>query len=390
MVMNAVFLGVSVVLLATAGFWVFGRGVPRPTGTWAVGALLASFAVAFASYSPAVETEIEGAVPHIARLLSNAASLGAATSVLAVSFQLNLAPQEAARRIRRRLLLLGGVVLGLTMLFGVEVITHRSAQAYAAYLLVYLAYLGFAVVDFLRQAVGQARAAQRSSVRLGMGTAAAGCLFALVYIAYKTARLISVGLGLGLLPGATKCAGPLSGSCAFSVTAPAIAVLLICLGLTLPALVYPFTLARRRRWETQALQALTPMWQDLTAELPDIVLLRADDGGSEPTPDFLLQRRVIEISDALLALRPYRSRSHDEEARQQIDTTTRQGQAQLEAALIRGSLTAHRAGAVAEVLAEPSGAGPARGGDLRTETDWLVAVARAYRPLARVEAGLPC
>ncbi|MER5613912.1 hypothetical protein [Streptomyces sp. NPDC002215] len=82
-------------LAAAAGYWILGRRTPRPTGTWAMGALLGSFALAFASYAPLFEDAVEAVVPHVARLLSNCASLAAATAVLAVSFQLNLDPAEA-------------------------------------------------------------------------------------------------------------------------------------------------------------------------------------------------------------------------------------------------------------------------------------------------------
>lgn len=376
--MNAVFLGMACLLAAAAGYWVLGRGTPRPTGTWAMGALLGSFAVAFASYAPLFENAVEAVVPHVARLLSNCASLAAATAVLAVSFQLNLEPAEARRRIRLRLVLFATSALGMAVLFSYEQMTHRSPQVYALYLLLFICYLGFAVVDFLVQALRQSRSTRRSSVRAGLRMAAAGCAFALVYAGYKLTVLISLGLGFHLISNHSECSSLVATPCVFSVTSPALAVLLICLGLTLPAVVYPISQARRRRWEAQSFEALGSLWQDLSTAVPEIVLPSAEfaDGPSSDS-DFLLQRRVIEISDGILALRPYRSRRVQEMAQSSFEAGTEEGAAAVEAAVVKAALATSKAGRFADEVALPS-AGAASRKDLRADTEWLLLVANAY------------
>lgn len=227
--------------------------------------------MAFASYAPLLRNIAESIVPHVGRLLSNCASLGAATAVLAVSFQLNLEPYEARQRIRVRLALLTASVVTMTALFAYEQLTARSPQVYALYLLPYTSFLGFSVVDFLRQAVRQSKATRRDSIRGGLRVAAAGCVFALVYVVYKLTRIVGLGLGLGDETHA-QCSSLVTSTCAFSVTSPAIAVLLICLGLTWPAVLYPINQARRRRWETRSFETLRPLWKDLSAAMPQIVL----------------------------------------------------------------------------------------------------------------------
>ncbi|MDX2544620.1 MAB_1171c family putative transporter [Streptomyces sp. WI04-05B] len=389
--MNAVFLGMACLLAAAAGYWVLGRGTPRPSGTWAIGALLSSFAVAFASYAPLFENAVEAVVPHVARLLSNSASLAAATSVLAVSFQVNLEPAEARRRIRLRLVLLAASVFGMTVLFTFEQMTHRSPQVYALYLLLFISYLGFAIADFLRQALRQSKSTRRNSVRIGLRLAAVGCVFALVYAAYKVTVLFSLGLGLQLVPDHARCSSLVSAPCVFSVTSPAIAVLLICLGLTLPAVVYPISQARRHRWEVRSFDALGPLWQDLSAAMPEIVLPAADlDGDAASNSDFLLQRRVIEISDGMLALRPYRSRSVHEAAQRTANAGTEEGAAIVQAAVVKAALAALQAGDPSdEVAVLPTTAPSSRAGDLRAETQWLLRIADAYahRETVRVAGG---
>ncbi|MFD5629989.1 MAB_1171c family putative transporter [Streptomyces sp. NPDC127072] len=378
--MNAIFLGMACLLAAAASYWILGRGTPRPAGTWAMSALLASFALAFASYAPLFENAVEAIVPHVARPLSNSASLAAATSVLAVSFQVNLQPAEARRRIRLRLFLLAASVSGMAVLVIAEQMTHRSPQVYALYLLLFISYLGFAIVDFLQQTLRQSNSTRRSSVRIGLRMAAAGCVFALVYATYKVTVLFSLGLGIQLVPDHARCSSLVSAPCVFSVTSPALAVLLICLGLTLPAVVYPISQARRRRWEVRSFEALGPLWQDLSAAMPEIVLSAADaDEDAASDSDFLLQRRVIEISDGILALRPYRSRSVQEAAQQTVEAGTERGAAIVEAAVVKAALAAMQTGHLADEVAVPSASGTAsRAGDLRAETQWLLQIADAY------------
>jgi hypothetical protein len=376
--MNAVFLGMACLLAASAGYWILGRGTPRPTGTWAISALLASFALAFASYAPLFENAVEAVVPHVARLLSNCASLAAATAVLTVSFQLNLEPAEARRRIRLRLVLFAISASGMTALFTYEQMTHRSPQVYALYLLLFISYLGFAIVDFLLQALRQSRSTRRSSVRTGLRIAAAGCAFALVYAVYKLTVLISLGLGFPLIPEHSECSSLVVAPCVFSVTFPALAVLLICVGLTLPTVVYPIGQARRRRWESQSFEALGSLWRDLATAMPEFVL--SSRGFAESTlnePDFLLQRRVIEISDGILALRPYRSPKVQQMAQGMFEAGTEAGAAAVEAAVVKAALAASKADRFPDEVALPSADAASRK-DLHTDTEWLLLVTNAY------------
>lgn len=387
--MNAIFLSMACLLAAAAGYWVLGRGTPRPTGTWAMGALLTSFALAFASYAPLFETAVETVMPHVARLLSNSATLAAATSVLVISFQVNLKRAEARRRIRLRLVLLAVSVLGMTVLFTYEQLTHRSPQVYALYLLLFISYLLFAVIDFLRQALLHAKSTRRSSVRIGFRMAAAGCVLALVYAAYKLTVLFSLGLGFHLVPDHAECSSIVAAPCVFSVTTPALSVLLICLGVTLPAVVYPIAQARRHRWEVRSFDALGPLWEDLSTAMPEIVLSAGelDEEGASDS-DFLLHRRVIEISDGILALRPYRSQRVQDVAQRAADGGL-SGAAIIEAAVVKAAVVSLRAGRFPDEVAPPSTTDAAERKDLRDDTEWLLQVADAYarRHAVRVADG---
>ncbi|WP_193241652.1 MAB_1171c family putative transporter [Streptomyces phaeolivaceus] len=389
---DLLFAGVAVVLLLAAGYWVRGRGGHRPTGTWAMAGLLVSFALAFGSYVSVVENAVESVVPEVGRLLSNSFTLAAATSVLAFMLQLDLEPAEAARRIRRRVLFLGVSVAAMTVLFTASRLNDDSPQLYALYVLIYITYLGVTAKDFGRQTWKQAGHSRRRSQRVGLRVTAVGCAFALLYAAYKVFGLISIGLELNLLPHGVRCSTPVSPvRCVFSVTAPALAVLLITLGLTLPAVVWPFSQFLRRRWEARSFTALAILWKDITDATPEVVLTSPGPHGSaaysEEQPaedsDFVLHRRVIEINDGVLALRPHRSARVQGSAARAVAARglagTPEGDAIVEAAILRAAVHAKMSGSEPRTQAAPPASRTAsRAGDLRAETEWLLLVAEAY------------
>jgi hypothetical protein len=375
---NAMFFGMALLLAVVAAYWLVGRATPRPAGSLAIGSLLASCAFAFLAYTPLLIHAADSVVPHLSRLMSNSASIAAATSVVAASFRMNLTPEEAGRRIRRRLVLAAALLTGMAGLFLSEVLIAPSGKRYALYLGLFVSYLSLALVDLMRQALRQSRSTRRGSVRFGLRLASAGCVLGLVYAGYKTSVLTALALGRPLVGrDGPKCSSLIAPPCVFSVTAPALAVLLIGVGLTLPALLYPISQSRRRQWEIRSFLALEPLWRDLADAMPHIVLRTPeDDGDMDHDPAFLLQRRVVEISDGLLELRPYRPQQVLEAAAQGVDTETRPGAASMEAALARAALAGLRVGRQpADVVT--SEIFP-RGGDLRAETEWLVAVADAY------------
>ncbi|MGW0712221.1 MAB_1171c family putative transporter [Streptomyces sp. NPDC002643] len=252
-------------------------------------------------------------------------------------------------------------------------------------MLIYITYLGVTAKDFCLQTWKQSNHSRRRSQRVGLRITAVGCLFALVYAAYKVFGLISIGLELGLLPHGARCSTPLSPvRCVFSVTAPALAVLLITLGLTLPAVAWPFSQFLRRRWESRSFAVLAPLWKDVTDATPEVVLTTSDSSEDRADDsDFLLHRRVIEINDGGLALRPHRSPDVRENAERAVAarglTGTPEGDAIVEAAILRAAVHAKRTGGEPRREPAPPAAGAAsRAGDLRAETEWLLLVARAY------------
>jgi hypothetical protein len=154
----------------------------------------------------------------------------------------------------------------------------------------------------------------------------------------------------------------------------------------------PFASALARYHSYTAYRRLAPLWTALHAALPQLAL---DDGGGAPIgirpplrdPHFALYRRVIEIHDGRLALRPFTPR------RQQIAAgleRTHEGgmrgadrEALLEAASIAVALDNHRAGrATGAGGPEPHRPEPAAAsGTMEAEAAWLARVAAAFADL---------
>ncbi|MEV4555710.1 MAB_1171c family putative transporter [Kitasatospora sp. NPDC049285] len=392
---SAIFGGMPLLLLAASLYWAFRRRPgQRPAGTLSLSAFLGCFAIAFSAYQPAIRTLEDSITPDFSRLVSNTATLSAAASVSSVLLFLNHDASEARRRLRWRLRLLGLAVATMAVAF---MVTSRSLMWSAAelrgkldeapaslhiYSAAYIAFLGYAVYDCLTQTWARSRTATRKSQRIGLRTTALGCVFALLYAAYKTINAVAALFGWDAIPGGQRCTSLISPvSCAFGVTAPAVGVLLITAGLTLPAALWPLTQFLRRRWERKSIADLDPLWQDFTAALPEIVL--DDDTIGENDADFLLHRRVVEINDGILTLRPYRSLTVQQAATREVERRnlagTADGDAAVEAAILAAAIRAMRAGAEPEFARAPQAPGTAaRAGDLRAETIWLRSVARAY------------
>ncbi|MFE2726308.1 MAB_1171c family putative transporter [Kitasatospora sp. NPDC059327] len=391
---SVIFGGMPVLLLAASLYWAFRRRPgQRPAGTLCLSSLLGCFAVAFSAYQPTIRAVEDALALDFSRLVSNSATLSAAASVSAVLIYLNHDPADARRRVHQRLRLLALAVVTMAIAF---VLTPRtmvwssveirgglnavptSLHVYSA---AYIAYLGYAVYDCLTQTWTRSRAATRTSQRLGLRITALGCLFALVYAAYKTVNTAGALFGWNVIPGGPRCTGMFTPvSCAFSVTAPAVSVLLITIGLTLPAVLWPVTQLLRRRWERKTADDLLPLWRDLTEVSPSVVLKTI--GGSAES-DLLLHRRVVEVCDGILDLDAYRSRAIERLAAEAVarrgQSGTETGAAIVEAAIVAAAIEAARAAARPHDDPAPQATGEsARAGDLRAEALWLRSVSQQY------------
>ena len=134
---------------------------------------------------------------------------------------------------------------------------------------------------------------------------------------------------------------------------------------------------------------LRPLWAMLLDGSPDVRL--PPQPGTRLAARYLLHRRVVEIRDAQLALRPFRDNRAAAEAADAADLAglaPDEREAVIEAAMIVSALGARRNGAVPASVPDAGHGLPEPGNDLESEADRLLRVSRAVRrsPILRPAA----
>jgi hypothetical protein len=224
--------------------------------------------------------------------------------------------------------------------------------------LVYAVGMGFGTVCLAVQFWRQARIVDRRWLQRGLRWLAVGCWICLVDVA--AFGVVIVGLRFGTLITLVQIAYPLTADLGY---------LTLAVASTMP-IWGPWIDCWR------GYRRLRPLWQALTRAHPDVRLdppawTRLDQW-SPWRLHYRLYRRVVEIRDGLLALRPYMS-PPEIAAGAVADPLIKQ--AAVTAAQIRTALGAHKAGQAPHELQIPyDGMG---GEDMATELDWLLLVAYA-------------
>lgn len=375
---------------------------------------LAALGLALGTLAPAIQEFENLLVPNLGRLLSNSFTLAAACTTLVMLLHLNYGSEGARRQTHPRLagLVVAVAVMSATFALaplqspppegsvGTFADLYDTEPTLVVYILTFTAYLGVALTDLLRMALRYARHTQ-GALRVGLRLVSIGSVLGTVYLAEKIAFIASQWSALPPLFAAREraCTTPFTpASCAFSVGLPAVAVATFAIGATLPVwgprLRAPAGHIRTRR----SFQRLYPLWAELYDAAPEVMLTSpAALGNRLPAGiSFRLYRRVIEIRDAWLALRPLRdprvAEAADVAARR-AGLDERDRRATVEAAVLIAAVQACRAGRDphtqpgASLEPVPGPDSP----DLAAEITWLERVAHAFAcsTLARLAAQAP-
>jgi uncharacterized protein DUF6545 len=242
--------------------------------------------------------------------------------------------------------------------------------------LVYFAAMIFGTAEAARIFLRSARLVDRHWLRSGLLTLAGGSIMFLVYLLAMTVYIVALRFGLRLTAVHDG-----------SIAVAAVSTVIIGAGITVPVL--------GPRWDRMlAYRRLEPLWLALRRAAPDVVLeipwSTRVDAWSPRNLDFRLYRRVIEIRDGALAVRPYFDPGVAVSARElatraqlpapQVETT-------VEAAQLSLAVRARAAGRTPS--ADPWQAPAATiGKDLDAELTALVPLARAFAtsPIVRTVA----
>lgn len=301
--------------------------------------------------------------------------LGMIAAGAVVDFVVAIARPETGRRLRSRHYVALTAMAVMAALFAFFVPRPRELTDFyeenvgngcaTIYYLVFVVYLGIAMANATWLFWGSARHASarwlRTGVRLmGIGTAV-GVLYTLLRSGYMASRLA------GLADSSSDIAVD---NATDALKYMAIGTILV--GSSIPA----FGVAWRTVQDGRHHRKLQPLWQDLTAVTPDIVLRT----GLLRSPRLRLYRRVIEIRDAALALDPYATREMRERAR----TAARQAgfapatSPATEALWLRAAREAKARGASPVGSAQKAGAEGIDDLDFTTEVERLIQLAQVY------------
>ncbi|MFD3523510.1 MAB_1171c family putative transporter [Streptomyces sp. NPDC058653] len=253
------------------------------------------------------------------------------------------------------------------------VVTHETvlvapgrAWAFALYNVIFALYGALCIVPLALALARHARRAAPGRIRTGLRLITLACCAGVLWTswalsdAYDILRDGHVGLGEDLIS-----------------TLMGVTVALVGVG-GASARFWPDVLGTPARWlrARRSYHALEPLWTALHTELPGIALQDPSAAGHGHLPwraTFELYRRVVEIRDAYLALRPYT----EPETAGRIAASPPDRRAVLEATAIAQALRNRRLNHRFNAAASPPSVSTAPG-TLADETAWLLQVARAF------------
>ncbi|MEV4709543.1 MAB_1171c family putative transporter [Actinoplanes sp. NPDC049316] len=366
-------------------------------------ALIAAFGcktVSLTLSSPATSAVIERwiGVPNLCALVVHLFGGVASSTALLIALGYWSYPPERARSQAKIWLVVSSVMAGtLTTLWVVagSVVSTRPGNylldnmqhpIVAVYLLLYIIAFAAGLLETLRLCVRYAEMAANTWLRRGLRITAIGSAVYLAYCLHRLAALTAVWLHAELPTPellTPLCVG--------------VGVNLVAFGLTLPSWGTHLSTASSRLAAYRQHQALYPLWLKLYRATPSIALepprSRLRDRLRVRDVRFHLYRRVIEINDGRLALRPFM----DDAVAAQAVTAARAaglGGERLTAAVEATCLDAAARAKADDIPVRPDG--PVEmvhegSDDLADEVRWLVQVARnrVRRRLPRRGTGSP-
>jgi hypothetical protein len=344
-------------------------------------AMVALLGVAFTAAVPPISAGLDRLVgiPNLAAFCIHVAAVASSFAVQILLLYWVCPPELAWQRARWRLVGLAAVLGVMTVLFIAAGVRERAPHfllqnadhpLVASYMLFYSGALTTGLVANAQICWRYAKAVGSPWLRCGLRITAIGATVTLGYCAARITDVVAVQFGAD--PAGWEFLVPL---CA------GVGTLLSFLGLTLPAWGPG---VGRRLAQYRDHRRLHPLWFELYRAVPEIAL-------RPPLPwlverlavrelEIRLYRRVIEIRDARLALRPWfdpavRAAAHERGRAAGLDGDALA--AAVEAHQLAAALRARAAGDPEHTSAAASP--PDQGGsDVAGEISWLVQVARAF------------
>jgi hypothetical protein len=365
---------------------------PRSLSLRLICVMLACVALTDTVLVPAVYAGLERliGVANLSVMISAACGMGFVLAAQRLLLHWVYPVEQARRRARPWQAFYVVALVAQIVLFAlapVDVSTYQFVETYSATpfarecILIGDLCVFLAVVDIGRLCWRYASIAGRRFLRIGLRCTGIGALSAAVYFPVEMVHIVARSFHVTVIP--TRVMSDM-----FTVLGFTGAVFIGC-GLTIPA--WGPRLAAASAWigKYRAHRQLHPLWLALYRTHPAIALHARNplkDSLWTRDLDYRIVRRVVEIRDGQLALRPYLNGAVARNARHVGEGHGLRGtrlEAMVEAATLDDAIRAHRQGSPA---AEPYLRAAQGGADLAEETAWLVQVARAMRRLNRGDA----
>jgi len=342
--------------------------------------LLATFAflaLGITIFIPAVEQRLTAAAPveQIKEPLARTAIIAAAFCAQTLLSLTGDPISWARRRLRWGICAAALGVLWVTFALGPA---SPSAQfgshpvhdvSMTLFILAFLTYLAYAVATVM---TGCWRYAHPASgvMQWGLRLISVGCAASLAYVVVKLMAIVGFAAGIPIPPEA-------EGAAAKALVA--VGALLVAVGSAATATSQRASELRKWRRDYVAHRRLYPLWADLVGAVPTVALDPAagqwQDASRIRDLHLRLYRRLIELRDAWLALRPFM----DDDLAKAVTPVSGQldvaGLAALEAVMLRAGIEALP---VQQPATRPWTADSASGGSMAEELGWWLAVAQAW------------
>lgn len=236
-------------------------------------------------------------------------------------------PNRARRRVKSTIIAAAVVLIAMIVLFLRSAAAHHQQQAFKAwyggsveyevYLLIYLLTYTAAEIELIRLCRRYAKLTTRSWLRTGLITTAIGAAIGLLYALMRVADIIAARAGVDI-----------SGLENVAEVGAGLGALLVMIGLTLHTWGPRISVPGRRARRLIAYARLRPLWARFYELDPSIAF---DDPRSSSSagalgraraatrvlkdPEYHAGRRVVEIRDGILTLRPYQDPGFAQRAR---------------------------------------------------------------------------
>lgn len=375
---SVLFLVAAALTLSGATYKAAGLRHRPSRPAWVFAATLYTLGIALALRAPVIARWIDTflRVPDLNLLMGNAVTLISACCVVTVVIYFtDLTDHRSHHKSRVWIIFLVTALTTMTGLFIWSVTSHpggfveRRSMQHFVYVLIYATYLAAAMTEVCQLCVRYTRHSPDWHLRLGLRLVGIGSALGIAYCGILLYHVIISDTELGVVT---------------SSLLPVTCCVLLVIGSTVGGWGPRLGHLRDQLADFRSYQRLGPLWRALIEVAPDVIPPQDVAGLTIGEKRY---RRIIEIRDLILTLRPYRDPAIAAAAGTTADLSLAE-RAVVEAIILADAIQANREGRRPNASLDV--AMPAQlGANLTTESRWLEAVSAALPAALAASAPRP-